>query len=149
MSKNFHLPLRPEPGHSISRILQSLAVTHTWRYHKRHRSSGHVWQGRFKSPVIQDDAHLLVVLRYIEANPLRAQMVTDPADYRWSSFPHHGLGHADPLVSGFPEWEELGMPVEPEHAYGAFTSAAAGERAVEYLLIPALSAGTNCESKSV
>ena len=35
-------------------------------------------------------------------------MVTDPADYRWSSFPHHGLGRADPLVSGFPEWEELG-----------------------------------------
>jgi putative transposase len=108
MTNHFHLLLRPEPGQSISRILQSLTVTHTWRYHKRHRSSGHVWQGRFKSPVIQDDAHLLVVLRYIEANPLRAGMVTDPADYRWSSFPHHGLGRADPLVSGFPEWEELG-----------------------------------------
>ena len=48
------------------------------------------------------------MLRYIEANPLRAGMVTDPADYRWSSFPHHGLGRVDPLVSGFPEWEELG-----------------------------------------
>ena len=47
-------------------------------------------------------------MRYIEANPLRVGMVTDPADYRWSSFPHHGLGRADPLVSGFPEWEELG-----------------------------------------
>jgi putative transposase len=70
--------------------------------------SGHVWQGRFKSPVIQDDAHLLVVLRYIEANPLRAGMAADLADYRWSSFPHHGLGHADPLVSAFPEWDELG-----------------------------------------
>jgi hypothetical protein len=43
-----------------------------------------------------------------QTNPLRAGMVTDPADYRWSSFPHHGLGRADPLVSGFPEWEELG-----------------------------------------
>ena len=38
-------------------ILQSLSVAHTWRYHKRHRTSGHVWQGRFKSPVIQDDDH--------------------------------------------------------------------------------------------
>jgi putative transposase len=38
-------------------------------------------------------------------------MVTDPADYRCSSFPHHGLGRADPLVSGFPEWEELGATV--------------------------------------
>jgi putative transposase len=48
------------------------------------------------------------VLRYIEANPLRTGMVTDPADYRWSSLPRHGLGRADPLVSGFPDWEELG-----------------------------------------
>jgi putative transposase len=108
MTNHFHLLLRPEPGQSISRILQSLTVAHTWSYHKRHRTSGHVWQGRFKSPVVQDDMHLLVVLRYIEANPLRARMVADPAEYRWSSFPHHGLGHDDPLLSPFPEWEELG-----------------------------------------
>jgi putative transposase len=67
MTNHFHLLLRPELGQTISRILQSPTVTHTWRY-KRHRSSGHVWQGRFKSPIIQDDAHLLVVLRYIEPN---------------------------------------------------------------------------------
>ena len=113
MTNHFHLLLRPEPGPSISRILQSLTVAHTWRYHKRHRTSGHVWQGRFKSPVIQDDAHLLVVLRYLEANPLRARMVTDPADYRWSSYQQHGMGQDDPLLSGFPEWEELGR-TEPE-----------------------------------
>src|SRR5215470_1340521 len=99
MSNHFHLLLRPESGESISRILQSLTVTHTWRYHKRHASSGHVWQGRFKSPVIQDDAHLLVVLRYIEANPVRARLVADPADYRWSSFQRHGLGRDDSLLS--------------------------------------------------
>jgi putative transposase len=108
MTNHFHLLLRPEVGQSISRILQSLTVAHTWRYHKRHHSSGHVWQGRFKSPVIQDDAHLLVVLRYIEANPLRAKIVSDPAEYRWSSFLCHGMGHDDPLVDPFPEWEELG-----------------------------------------
>jgi putative transposase len=108
MTNHFHLLLRPEVGQSISRILQSLTVTHTWRYHKRHQTSGHVWQGRFKSPVIQDDAHLLVVLRYIEANPVRAKIVKDPADYPWSSFPSHGLGRDDPLVSPFPEWDELG-----------------------------------------
>ena len=108
MTNHFHLLLQPGPGQSISRILQSLTVAHTWRYHKRHRSSGHVWQGRFKSPVIQDDEHLLIVLRYIEANPVRASMVADPADYQWSSFQHHGLGRIDPLVSEFPEWERLG-----------------------------------------
>jgi putative transposase len=108
MTNHFHLLLRPEAGQSISRILQSLTVAQTWRYHRRHHSSGHVWQGRFKSPVIQDDAHLLVVLRYIEANPLRAKMVSDPAEYRWSSYSYHGLGRDDPLLSPFPEWEELG-----------------------------------------
>ena len=107
MSNHFHLLLQPDAGQSISRILQSLTVAHTWQYHKRHHSSGHVWQGRFRSPVIQDDEHLLVVLRYIEADPLRAAMVADPGDYRWSSFQQHGMGRHDPLLSPFPEWEQL------------------------------------------
>ena len=88
--------------------MQSLTVAHTWRYHKRRQSVGHVWQGRFKSPVIQDDDHLLTVLRYIEANPLRARMVEDPATYRWSSFPAHGKGFADLLLNPLPEYDELG-----------------------------------------
>ena len=113
MSNHFHLLLKPGSGQSISRILQSLSVAHTWRYHKRHRTSGHVWQGRFKSPVIQDDDHLLVVLRYIEANPVRARMVADPRDYRWSSYGQHGLGLVDTLLDGFPQWEHLG-PSEVE-----------------------------------
>jgi putative transposase len=113
MSNHFHLLLRPGPGQSISRILQSVTVAHTWRHHKWHGSSGHVWQGRFKSPVIQDDGHLLVVLRYIEANPVRAGMVADPGDYRWSSYGQDGPGLIDTLLDGFPEWEHLG-PTEAE-----------------------------------
>jgi putative transposase len=58
--------------------------------------------------VIQDDMHLLVVLRYIEANPLRAQMIADPDEYRWSSFQQHGMGRDDPLLSPFREWDKLG-----------------------------------------
>ena len=108
MTNHFHLLLQPGPGQSVSRILQSLTVTHTWRYHKAHQSSGHVWQGRFKSPVIQDDEHLLIVLRYIEANPLRAAMVKDPGDYPWSSFQYHGLGRPSELLSPVPAWEQLG-----------------------------------------
>jgi len=55
---------------SCTAPLQSLTVAHTRRYHRHHRSSGHVWQGRFKSPVIQDDMHLLVVLRYMADLPI-------------------------------------------------------------------------------
>ena len=85
MSNHFHLLLKPAPGQSISRILQSLTVAHTWRHHRRQGTSGHVWQGHFRSPVIQDGDHLLVVLRYIEANPVRAAMVADPCESTWSS----------------------------------------------------------------
>ena len=67
----------------------------------------HVWQGRLKSPVIQDDEHLLVVLRYIEANPLRAEMVKHAGEYRWSSFACHGAGRADPLLDSMPAYEAL------------------------------------------
>ena len=108
MSDHFHLLLGPEPGQSISRILQSITVAHTARYHKQHGSSGHVWQGRFRSPVIQEDEHLLVVLRYIEANPIRAGLIARLADYPWSSYQAHGLGQADPLLSAMPVYEALG-----------------------------------------
>ena len=113
MSNHFHLLLKPAPRQSISRILQSLTVAHTWRHHRRQGTSGHVWQGRFRSPVIQDCDHLLVVLRYIEANPVRAAMVADPCESAWTSHRCHGAKHADPILDSFPEWEQLGR-TEPE-----------------------------------
>src|SRR5205823_2664615 len=116
MTNHFHLLLRPGPGQSISRILQSLTVAHTWRHHRRHHGVGHVWQGRFRSPVVQDGDHLLVVLRYIEANPLRAAMVAEAGQYPWSSYRAHGLGHMDPLLTSLPEWEALGEGAERRRA---------------------------------
>jgi putative transposase len=108
MSNHFHLLLRTEPGVSVSRVLQSLTVAHTWQHRRRYGSFGHVWQGRFKGPLVQDDEHLWTVLRYIEANPLRAGIVANAADYRWSSYPAHGLGRPDPLLAELPEWSSLG-----------------------------------------
>jgi putative transposase len=117
MPNHFHLLLAPEPGVSISRVLQSLTVAHTWHYHRRRGAVGHVWQGRFKSPVVQDDDHALVVLRYIEANPLRAGLITDLADYPWSSYGVHGLGRDDALVGPLPVWEGLRRDAEKRQAY--------------------------------
>jgi putative transposase len=106
MSNHFHLLLRPT-GATISRIVQSLLVSHTQRYHKHYRSGGHVWQGRFKSPVIQSDEHLINVLRYIEANPLRAAIVSRCDDYAWSSYHVHGLGNPSELVDPLAPYEAL------------------------------------------
>jgi putative transposase len=106
LDNHFHLLIRPQ-GDSISRIMQSLLVSHTQRYHKHHRSGGHVWQGRFKSPVIQNDEHLLAVLRYIEANPLRAKIVRRADDYPWSSYLAHGLGVANELLDRLITYEQL------------------------------------------
>jgi len=108
MGNHIHLLLRPVSS-SVSRIIQSLLVSHTQRYHRFHRTSGHVWQGRFKSPVIQDDEHLLTVLRYIEANPLRAELVEHAGDYRWSSFRAHGLGESDALLDRVEGYEALAV----------------------------------------
>lgn len=106
MRNRIHLLIRPRGG-TISRIVQSLLVSHTQRYHRFHRSGGHVWQGRFKSPVIQDDDHLLSVLRYIEANPLRAKLAPRAGAYPWSSFGCHGEGRADPLLAPVVPYEAL------------------------------------------
>jgi putative transposase len=120
MSNHIHLLLRPGKN-SISRIVQSLLVSHTQRYHRFHDSSGHVWQGRFKSPVIQDDEHLLTVLRYIEANPWRAKLVEQAGDYRWSSFACHGSGRADPLLDSTPAYEALAArPAARQRRWSAY-----------------------------
>jgi putative transposase len=106
MPNHVHLLIRAGEA-PISRVMQGLLVAHTQRYHREHASGGHVWQGRFKSPVVQDDEHILRVLRYIEANPLRAGSVTDAAEYRWSSFAAHGRGRADGLLDPIAAYDDL------------------------------------------
>jgi len=83
MSNHIHLLLRPKKGHTISRILQSLLVSHTQRYHRCHQTCGHVWQGRFKAFPIEHDEHLLTVMRYVERNPVRATSIPVRKAQRW------------------------------------------------------------------
>ena len=85
MPNHFHLALWPQSDGDISRWMHWLLTAHVRRYHRHYRSSGHVWQGRFKAFPIQQDEHLVTVLRYIERNPLRAGLVQRAEDWRWSS----------------------------------------------------------------
>lgn len=88
MPNHFHLALWPYGDGDLSRWMQWLLTAHVRRYHRWYESSGHVWQGRFKAFPIEQDEHLLRVLRYIEQNPIRAKLVTRAEDWRWSSARH-------------------------------------------------------------
>jgi putative transposase len=85
MPNHFHLALWPFEDGDLSAWMGWLLTAHVRRYHKHYRSSGHVWQGRFKAFPIHENDHLLSVLRYIERNPLRANLVAKAEDWSWSS----------------------------------------------------------------
>ena len=87
MSNHFHLVLWPRDDGDLSRYMQWLLTSHVRRYHRQRggRSSGHVWQGRFKAFPIQQDVHLLTAMRYVERNPLRANLVKRAEEWPWSS----------------------------------------------------------------
>src|SRR5688572_21797926 len=97
MPNHFHLVLRPYGDGDLGRWMQWLMTSHVRRYHRHYGGSGHVWQGRFKAFPIQEDEHLLTVLRYGERNPLRANLVAKAEDWLWSSAtrPRAGLPELD------------------------------------------------------
>lgn len=69
----------------IKGVRQWLMTSHVRRYHRHYKTSGHVWQGRFKAFPVQSDEHYLTVLRYVERNPLRANLVDRSQHWEWSS----------------------------------------------------------------
>lgn len=85
LPNHFHLCLWPQHDGHLSDYMMWLLTAHVRRYHQHYHCSGHVWQGRFRAFPIQEDAHLLAVLRYIERNPVRAGLVDNAQDWRWSS----------------------------------------------------------------
>jgi putative transposase len=87
MPNHWHLVLWPREDGDLSSYMRLVTLTHTQRWHayRETAGSGHLYQGRFKSFAVQKDAHLLAVCRYVEANPLRAGLVTTAEAWRWSS----------------------------------------------------------------
>ena len=96
MPNHFHFVLWPIMDGDLGRWMHWLLTSHVRRHHKRYDTDGHIWQGRFKAPPIQQDRHLLSVLRYTECNPLRARLVDRPEGWRWSSL--HQWERTDPML---------------------------------------------------
>lgn len=87
MPNHWHFVVRPAADDHVSDFFRRLSVTHTMRWHAHYRTggSGHLYQGRFKSFPVQSDEHLLTVLRYVERNPLRANLCERAEDWRWGT----------------------------------------------------------------
>jgi putative transposase len=85
MPNHFHLVVIPKADGDLSRWMHWVQNTHVRRYHQHYHSGGHIWQGRFKAFPIEQNEHLLTVLRYAERNPVRAQLVRRAEQWSWSS----------------------------------------------------------------
>jgi putative transposase len=102
MPNHFHLVLRPLADGDLGRWMHWLLTSHVHRHRRRYETVGRIWQGRFGSSPIQADGHLLTVLRYVERNPVRANLVPAVIDWPWSSI-HERLGRqGNGLITDLP-----------------------------------------------
>ena len=108
MTNHVHLLLTPASSGALARLMQSLGRRYVRYINDRYERTGTLWEGRYKACLVDSGRYLLHCHRYIELNPLRAAMVADPADYRWSSHRHNAHGMPDPLLTPHPEYLALG-----------------------------------------
>ena len=102
MTNHVHLLLTAPHANSLPRMLQSLGRRYVAYFNTAYGRTGTLWEGRYRSTIIDSEAYLIACDRYIEANPLRARMVINAADFPWSSYRCNALGAVDPLVSEHP-----------------------------------------------
>lgn len=118
MSNHFHLLATPETSQGIPQMMQGIGRRYVINYNLRHRRTGTLWEGRYRSTLIQAERYLLACMVYIDLNPVRAGMVADPADYSWSSHQHYVGRRHDRIVTPHPLYWELGnTPFARDQAY--------------------------------
>jgi putative transposase len=118
MSNHVHLLLTPEEEDSTAQLMKHLGQSYAQYVNRTYQRSGTLWEGRFRSCLTQSEEYVLCCYRYIELNPVRANMVSHPRDYRWSSFQSNGEGRRDPLLTLHAEYLRLGCTeLERQTAY--------------------------------
>ena len=108
MTNHVHLLASPYTIGGISNMMQSVGRRYVRYFNREYGRSGTLWEGRFKSSLVQSETYLLQCQRYIELNPVRAKMVSDPAQYVWSSYQRHALGEAVKMSTPHEEYFSLG-----------------------------------------
>lgn len=109
MTNHVHLIVDPgDTAESLSLLMKRVAGRQTRYVNKLEKRTGSLWEGRYKSSIISTREYLTACCRYIELNPLRAGMVTDPVEYKWSSYPCKAEGKKDLSVDFYPLYQALG-----------------------------------------
>jgi putative transposase len=108
MTNHVHLLCTPQKEFAVSKMMQSLGRSDVRYFNYSYGRSGTLWEGRFKSCLIESESYLLEVYRYIELNPIRAGMVDQPSDYSWSSYQCNALGKVSALRTEHSLYLKLG-----------------------------------------
>ena len=108
MPNHVHLLMSPGTADAISLMMRQLGSRYVQHVNRIHRRTGTLWEGRFRSSLVDSERYLLACHHYIESNPVRAQAVVEPGDYPWSSYRHHAWGVTDPLIRDHRIYRELG-----------------------------------------
>ena len=108
MTNHVHILATPSDTQGVTRMMQYVGRHYVPYINFTYGTSGSLWEGRYKASLVQEDQYLFECMRYIELNPVRANMVKSPAYYRWSSFRCNGQGKDDELVSRHALYSALG-----------------------------------------
>jgi putative transposase len=134
MDNRFHLLLTPDTVGTLSRAMGRVGQSCVQAFNLRHTRCGALWQGRFKSCLVQSERYLLTVMRYIELNPVRAAMVDAPENYRWSGVHTHLARARDPLITPHPLYLAMGHDqAERAHAYRQWLDAGITSQDLQHL----------------
>jgi len=108
MPNHVHLIIETTPTTNLAKLMKQINLAYMHYYRKRYTYFGHFWQGRYKSLIIDKDEYLIACGRYIELNPVRAKIVKEPEDYRYSSYNLYAHGREDGLADLDPLYVDLG-----------------------------------------
>jgi putative transposase len=115
MTNHVHLLVTPRAEESIGKMMQMVGRYYVQFFNDSYERTGTLWEGRYKATLIDSEQYLLTCMRYIELNPVRADMVKHPAEYPWSSYRYNALGKEDPLVKPHGEYTRLGKTEQERH----------------------------------
>jgi len=115
MTNHVHLLASTRHAYGLSRMMQHVGRRFVQYINYQYRRSGTLWEGRFRASLVDTESYFLRCCRYIERNPVRAQMVIAPEDYAWSSYRYHAYGAPDKLLRTHEQYERLGNTDDERH----------------------------------